>query len=1095
MPSTLAKPYFNGPYRGINDLISPRQLREGDFVDALNVVNDGGSMRPRPGYVDKTSMQLLAAPTLFVREAITNGYNGIAAGNGYVFYSYDEAAVRRRDSSNADNETTIYGSLTDPRGLAYDADNDNLYLALHDGNFKIEKIAAASTGSPSTSTLLTGATTDFTDVAIDVTNDRIYATKTTAASSLWMATLSTGAGLAQVASNSGSSWVAVCVDPTGGKVYFADRDVGGASSIWRMDLDGTNEEEWITSGVGNIRGITVDSADGRIYWTDDNAKAIKSIKTDGTEQITYFSGSYGNITQINFDADTRMLYFIGIETGTDEIYQIPAISSVARVTSLFSLERSLVGVSGFADDWVIAQVFNESASRVEFVSWFPATGEAFGMPTGYVAPISTDPAVICTNNRDTGPAAAAGFQSKYGVADFAYTGTALNTAKGGVLIANGEGNGYFANYVMGNHKIRLTFDTVSSDCTLTVNGQTTGTLSQGTAEKTFRRQLLSELLGTVDQVIVDKTGSGAGEYFDIEFIGNLSGQAVTVTKTSGTGTTTLATTQTGGTETGHKIYLLPCGLPRPDVKYEGSSATHHISFDNVTTGSPSGNLTGIYEYCATFRSSILGIESPRSRISPLKRVTVGGSSQKILFNIYNAIPDTIYHKGSTSGIPFLLCDRLRVYRRRLGNDYSSGTTPDGQGQVDSDFRFVGEYDLQNQFEETLTYAIGEDDGTAATSTIAPRYDYPPEGAQYVEVHGSRAHWVPNEAGIQRAFYSEVPDPATGEFRGQCVRQSSFATLENTRASDHHVTSLKSFGPYLLLHTEHDAFLVNTDLLEFGTYQARRLPGAGGCAGKHCVVETEALPELSGSLVWPNGRGDIYRFNGSSVELLSQGITDLVRQVVRKTWQNIDNLETGQDNFYFASAALDPEKRRIIFSLFLDENAASNSPFQLVYHLDTGAWTRWDIPMWGINVIRELASGVGQGKTLTVFSDSSADLFTLEDGKGDDGSAFSWSMTGPVEDLGTLRGKNIPRATYAFEKIEYGATAAAVTFQHRFQTERKETDVAHSSKTLNAAGLIEMRLDGNNVRTVQATISGTQADDQDHPVLVGREIEVEMAGAL
>src|SRR5690606_35393977 len=127
------------------------------------------------------------------------------------------------------------------------------------------------------------------------------------------------------------------------------------------------------------------------------------------------------------------------------------------------------------------------------------------------------------------PTATYGFQSGYGVADFAYTGEALNTAKGGFLIANGEGNGYFANYVMGNHKIRLSY-TAAGNAALVINGVTSVLITDTTTEADARIKIIAT--PGVNQVIVAKTAGtpsgGDPTFFDIEFIGGLSGQPVEV---------------------------------------------------------------------------------------------------------------------------------------------------------------------------------------------------------------------------------------------------------------------------------------------------------------------------------------------------------------------------------------------------------------------------------------------------------------------------------------------------------------------------------------------------------------------------------------
>jgi|GEM_PF-2727553 len=1089
MPASATPQFFGGPFGGINDVLSKRQLPTGQCVDALNVVNDFGSIRPRPGYEKARTVSLKFSPR-FVYEASLSQCIGLGVDDEYIYYTNTSGNELRRITRDGANKTNI-GSITSPTQLAIDEANEIAYVA---STTDIIKVTSIKSGT-STSTLLSSGGGNFTYIAIDVANDYIFLWKP-ASYVIQRATLSTGAGLTTIASLSNPTILrGLVLDTTNQKIFVLDQT---ANKITRLDYDGSNSTD-IATGLDDFYGMAIDVADERLYLTKyDGVDTgnIVSIKTDGTDQTTLITGGLGStIGPIAFHASSKQLFFS--PSSAAEIYRMNSHPSVLRIISMFSLERNLIGVPDgtFGDDWILGQLFNETTNEVDFVSWFPATDESFILSANaYRSAKNFTPFdLIITNDRDTDPDTNAAFQSKFGRADFAYTGESLNTAKGGVLIANGEGQGCWANYVMGNHKIRVTNYAAAGNIRLVINGVTTNALTDTTTQENARIAM-QETVG-VNQVIVTKTGTAYNSspvaQFDIEFVGSLAGQAVDVSIVDGTTSAELSTIQAGGTETGHKIFLLPTGLPTPS--FGAVSGTFDIEAETTTSGSPSGNLDGVYRYVVTYYSSMLGLESP-----PSGYLQLGVSlsvSEKVRFDV-TGLPDTIYHQGSTSGIPFRLCDRMRIYRQRVGNAFITGTEPDGLGQVDDGYYLITDIDLQTSVENGFTHSGAyNDDGAVATGTRAPNYGYPPEGAQYVTIHDGRAHWLPLVDGIQRVYYSELPNVDTAENGYHYVRSEASATIENARASDHHATSIFSFGGQLILHTNRDAFIINTDLLEFGDYRARRLPGGGGCAGKHTIVETDAMPELSGRLIWPNDRGDIYQFDGGTVQLISRSIRNRVRQLVRKTWQNIDSLETGQDTWYFASAILDPEQARVIYSLFNDDGAASNTPLQLVYSLDSGAWTRWDIPGWGFHLIRELSASTGKGQHLPVFSDASANLFKLEYGKGDNGSPFSWSITFGEESWGTLRTKMMQRVAFAFETIEYGATAVSVAVTANIINEQRTVSVVDAAKDLDNAGLRMLRLDGSDARYMQFILSGTITDDQDHPRLVAREIDIEPVGAI
>jgi sugar lactone lactonase YvrE len=79
------------------------------------------------------------------------------------------------------------------------------------------------------------------------------------------------------------------------KLYFADN---GNDKILRCDLDGTNLEELVTTGIVNVGSIAIDRTGGRMYWTDwpSASACIRRADLDGTDVetiLTGLSGPYG----------------------------------------------------------------------------------------------------------------------------------------------------------------------------------------------------------------------------------------------------------------------------------------------------------------------------------------------------------------------------------------------------------------------------------------------------------------------------------------------------------------------------------------------------------------------------------------------------------------------------------------------------------------------------------------------------------------------------------------------------------------------------------------------------------------------------------
>ena len=81
----------------------------------------------------------------------------------------------------------------------------------------------------------------------------------------------------------------IALDLVGGKMYFTDSIL---SKVQRADLDGSNAEDLITTGLFWPTGIALDLPNGKMYFTDDFASQIKRADLDGSnvESLLTFTG-------------------------------------------------------------------------------------------------------------------------------------------------------------------------------------------------------------------------------------------------------------------------------------------------------------------------------------------------------------------------------------------------------------------------------------------------------------------------------------------------------------------------------------------------------------------------------------------------------------------------------------------------------------------------------------------------------------------------------------------------------------------------------------------------------------------------------------
>lgn len=108
----------------------------------------------------------------------------------------------------------------------------------------------------------------------------------------------------------GSSLRGIAVDAAAQRLYWTSSNLASGSAVHRSDITGTNAVSLIALGSSaNPRGIAVDAANGRILWTDFDQQAIYTASLSGGAPtqwlaLTPGSGPYG----------------IVVEPGTNRVY-------------------------------------------------------------------------------------------------------------------------------------------------------------------------------------------------------------------------------------------------------------------------------------------------------------------------------------------------------------------------------------------------------------------------------------------------------------------------------------------------------------------------------------------------------------------------------------------------------------------------------------------------------------------------------------------------------------------------------------------------------------------------------------------------------
>lgn len=122
------------------------------------------------------------------------------------------------------------------------------------------------------------------------------------------------------------------------KIYWTMKDGSGAYVV-RSDATGSNRVN-IVSGIANVKGPNgLETANGLLYWPDQQLNAIKQVNPDGSDVATFATASnpydvFGTATQIYWTSQTGNYLDTQLTNGTG----FQRIFTSATVTSPFAVE-------------------------------------------------------------------------------------------------------------------------------------------------------------------------------------------------------------------------------------------------------------------------------------------------------------------------------------------------------------------------------------------------------------------------------------------------------------------------------------------------------------------------------------------------------------------------------------------------------------------------------------------------------------------------------------------------------------------------------------------------------------------------------------
>lgn len=218
-----------------------------------------------------------------------------------------------------------YGVLVEPEsGYLYWSTTDTTHLAI--------RRRPLSGGDTTEVTALTQQFGGLAHMAIDVEHSWIYFVYSTdPADAIYRADLVGSAPTLIVSAAAGGLQTprGIAVNPAAGRIYWSDT---GGGTIKRANLDGSDVSTLIGGLPGPV-GLALDPAGATLYWVDSVADRIESIATDGSGHAIIKDTGLVNPHSLALDAQSGRLYWSDFGTGTVGSCRLDGSDSTIECTS------------------------------------------------------------------------------------------------------------------------------------------------------------------------------------------------------------------------------------------------------------------------------------------------------------------------------------------------------------------------------------------------------------------------------------------------------------------------------------------------------------------------------------------------------------------------------------------------------------------------------------------------------------------------------------------------------------------------------------------------------------------------------------------
>ena len=263
--------------------------------------------RIRHANLDGTNVQLVRELT-----GVPKGI-GVDPTNRKLYVANSQGQVHRLDLNGRNFQPNLIRNLTSPQGIAVDVLAGKVYWTeegkIQRANLDGGNIQSVATGV-GTPAMLAVSTTTFTVLIPESQRPPIY--WQTQAGALQNLTGASVESFAQTVQNA----TGLAVDTARGRVYWTEQTSTRAGRIRRANLNGANVQ-LVRELTGVPKGIAIDASRGRLYIINSQG-TVQRLNLDGTNFEADLVGNLGSPNGIAVDAGAGKVYWtedLGNKTG------------------------------------------------------------------------------------------------------------------------------------------------------------------------------------------------------------------------------------------------------------------------------------------------------------------------------------------------------------------------------------------------------------------------------------------------------------------------------------------------------------------------------------------------------------------------------------------------------------------------------------------------------------------------------------------------------------------------------------------------------------------------------------------------------------